>query len=84
MQVTWGSEVEDDALPGISSMTFAENLGKGSSSKKRYRAWARLYSEPEDDPVPTAPTMTIEEVADIASPPKKKEAKKSKQGLALN
>ena len=69
--------MEDDALPGISSMTFAENLGKGSSSKKKYRAWARLYSEPEDDPLPTAPTMTIEEVADIASPPKKRKQKKA-------
>ena len=31
-----------------------------------------MYSAPEDDPVPTAPMMAVEEVADITPPPKKK------------
>ena len=53
-------------------MTVPENLGRASSFKKKYRAWARLYSVPEDDPGPTAPIMAVEEVADITSPPKKK------------
>ena len=68
-RVTWSSESEDDALPGPSSMTVAEVMGKASSSKKKDRVRSRLYSEPEHA---TAATTTIQEVADIASPPKKK------------
>ena len=68
-RVTWSSESEDDALPGPSSMTVAEVMGKASSSKKKDRVWSRLYSESEHA---TAATTTIQEVGDIASPPKKK------------
>ena len=70
------SESEDDALPGTSTMFVAEGVHRASSSKKKYTARATLYSETEDDTVPTAPAATIEEVGDVASPSKKKKKQK--------
>ena len=72
-RVSWDSESEDDALPGTSTMTVAEVVGRAPSSKKKYRAaQATLYSETED----AVPTMTVEEVADIVSSSKKKKKQK--------
>lgn len=71
-RVSWDSESEDDALPGTSTMTVAEVVGRAPSSKKKYRAQATLYSETED----AVPTMTVEEVADIISSSKKKKKQK--------
>ena len=57
-------------------MSVAEVARRASSSKKKYTPRTRLYSETEDDAIPTAPTTAIEEVGDIASPSKKKKKQK--------
>ena len=61
-------------------MSVAKVVCRASSSKKKYTAWARLYSETEDNAIPTAPAMTSEEDGDVASPSKKqKKQKKAKK-----
>ena len=50
-RVTFESESEDDALPGTSTMSVAEVVCRASSSKKKYTARARLYSETEDNAI---------------------------------
>ena len=60
-------------------MSVAEVVCRASSSKKKYTARARLYSETEDNAIPTA-AMTSEEDGDVASPSKKqKKQKKAKK-----